>query len=240
MAEVALLVLEEIPHFLDRPGRHLAASDARLVHQREVDVEGWDQGHVALEHEVDPLVIDQIAVLDAGNAGPQSVLDAGRTFGVSERAADPGSLRLFDDGANLIDGELGRVGEVRGGPDSAGRHDLDPVRAGPDLEPRGASHCIGPIGDAGREIAHLGGDDRAGGGPLIAVAAGLGERLAADLGSGTRERARGEGPLDPRRGVARVTDGSDTALEELASGLETAHDDVRRRALDPVVDRFET
>jgi hypothetical protein len=28
---------------------------------------------------------------------------------------------------------------------------------------------------------------------------------------GTREGARGEGPLDPRRGVARVTDGRDTA-----------------------------
>ena len=115
MAEVVLLALEEIAHLLDRPWRHLASGDAILVHEREVDVERRDERNIALEHEVDALVIDQVAVLDAGNAGVESVLDAGRPFGVGQRAADACRARLLDDRPNLLNRELRGIGRVSGG-----------------------------------------------------------------------------------------------------------------------------
>ena len=151
----------------------------------------------------------------------------------------PAALRLLDDGPHLFDCELRRVRRVRRGPHAARGHDLDPVGARPDLEPGGTSDRVRPVGDARRQVAHLRPDDRAGGGPPVVVATGLRQRLAADLRPGTGKGARCEGALDPRGGPARVADGGHAAFEEFPPCLETAHHYVRRRALDPVVDRLE-
>ena len=239
MAEVALLVFEEIAHLLDRPGWNLAAGDSLLVHQGEVDVESGHERDVTLEHQVDPFIVDEVAVLDAGDACTQRVLDAGRAFGVSQRAVDAGGAGFLNNGPHLLDGELRRVGGVGGRPDSAGGHDLDPVGAGSNLQPGRAPNRIRSVGYARRQVAHLGPNDRAGRRPPVVMAPRLGERLAADLGTRSRECAGVECPLDPGRCPAGVANSSHAALEKLTPGLEATHHDVCGRALDPIVDRLE-
>ena len=236
MAEVALLPFEQVSHLLDGPGRDFAACDTSLVHQGEVDVESRHERHVTLEHQIDPLVVDQVAVLDAADAGPQRILDTGRSFCVRQRASDAGRARLFDDDADLLLRELGGVGSVRGREDSARRHDLDPIRPGPDLEPRRAPDGLGPVGNPGRQITHLGADQCPRWRPFVAVAAGLGERPAADLRPWTRKRARCEGALDTRRSMAGIADRGHAGLEEVAPGLERSNDYVGGGTLDLVVD----
>ena len=149
VSEVGLLAFEEVAHLLDRPGRDFAARHPVLVHQGEVDVEGRHERHVPLEHQVDALVVDQVAVLDAGDAGAKRVLDPGGAFGVGQGALDSSRLRLLDDRPDLLDRELAGVGAVRGREHSAGGHDLDPVRSGPDLQPRGPSDRVRPSASPG-------------------------------------------------------------------------------------------
>ena len=102
----------------------LAAHDAGLL-----EVKARHHGHVALQQQLQPFVIDEGRVLDAVVASPQRVLDA------LGGAAVAGDLELVvvrggDDGVHLLEGHAQRVMVVLIGPCGiAGRIRLHPLDA---------------------------------------------------------------------------------------------------------------
>jgi len=239
VTEARLLALEEVAHLLDCPGRNVAARDPLLVHQREVDEERGDQRDVPLEHQVDPLFVDEIAVLDARDAGTQRVLDAGRAFGVRQCAANARRGRFLDDRSDLVDRELAGIGRVGGRQNSAGGHHLDPIRARPYLEACRAPDRIYSVGDPGRQVGRVRLQHGPRRGPAVAVPTGLGKRRAANLRPRTGESAARERPLDAGRCVPRIANGGHASFQEGAAGLQCPNDQIRGRPLNLLRDGLE-
>ncbi len=98
----------------------------------------WSRGwhpHAALQHHVDAVVVEKIGMFDALHAGPDAVLDPRRAMRV-DGARLSRLVGLLDGGAHLRFLELRRADLVALGQDTAGRHQLDAVRAGANLFPR--------------------------------------------------------------------------------------------------------
>ena len=153
-----------------------------------------DEVRPALGHQLDRLVVEQRAVLDRADAGPDGPLDPLRAVRVrgDERAGEPA---LLDRGAQLVLGEL-RQPRVRArGQHGAGRDHLDEVGAVAEDLPDVRAHLVHARGDAEPQLVR---DDR------VDVRRQAGE-VAAAAGTGhVRSRAQHPGAGDPP-GVDRLT-----------------------------------
>jgi hypothetical protein len=112
------------------------------------DLERGHECHVAGEHHLDRLVVQEVAVLDAVHAGSQSGLDAG---GPDRMRGDPAAraVRLARGSPHLLFGQLlpaGLPDELAGPTADPGRgHDLDPVGSGPKLRRAAARASSAPL-----------------------------------------------------------------------------------------------
>jgi len=189
--------------------------------------------------EVDALVVDEIAMFDAGDTGAQGVFDPARALSMSQGSVDASRPGLLHDDPNLVDAELARVRRVGCGEHSAGSHDLDPIGTGPNLQTSGFANLFDAVADARRQIAGVGLKDDARRRPSVAVAAGLGEWRTADLSSRPRERTRRECPFDAGRRVPRVANRGDARLQELAASFEGPHNKIGGGPLNLIRYRFQ-
>ena len=88
-------------------------------------------------------------MLDRANAGPDGVREPRSTVRVCGHVL-PLALGLVDGHGDLLRGELGDQGHVVLGDEPAGRRELDPVGAGPEIRPNDPPHLIGPVSEVGR------------------------------------------------------------------------------------------
>ncbi len=117
-------------------------------HIHAVDQRGRrDEEGAAFCHQLDGLVVQQEAVLDAVDArlhrSPHRVGPV-RVRGHLEAAP----VGLVDDGTQLRVGVALRAGGARMGHDTPGSADLDEPRPVLDLVPHGPAHLVDPVGDA--------------------------------------------------------------------------------------------
>ena len=123
-----------------RAGRH-GIEDALGRHERR------DQPRAALQHHLDRLVVEEDAVLDAADAGPDGGLDPGRPLGMGHDR-DAGGVRLGDQDVQLVVAEVPVARVVARRQDPARGAHLDLVGAGPDDLARRAAHLVRAVHDA--------------------------------------------------------------------------------------------
>ena len=159
------------------------------------------------------LVVDEVGVLDAADPGRDGAGDRAAGVGVCGDVAVR-RLGLLDHRLDLGERVLGGVDPVRGRGDAAARHDLDVVRALAQLVPRGGAYRGDPVGDAADARARrvvLVGDPTAR--ARVAVATGLGERLAAEEHLRAGHQPFPLGVVDPVVRAADVTHGREAAAQ---------------------------
>ena len=170
-------------------------------------------------------------MLDRAHAALQAARDRPRGVGVAGDV-QVGRLGLLDGGADLLDGELDAVDPVGGRGDAAAEHELDVVRAAADLLARGAAHLGHAVADPaahGHGVGRL--ERHAPAGALVGVAAGLGERLAAEDEARPGEQPLLDGLGEAPIGAADVAHGGEAALEHPAQDAGGVGGDVVGRPL---------
>ncbi len=179
-----------------------------------------------LAREVARLVVQPVAVLDAGDAGPDGVEDAGPPLGVCGDGLPAVPADLVDDGLHLLDGQALVVRIVVGAAHASGRADLDQVGAGAQHAADGEADLVDGVGDLGHPAGQVG----AVGEGDVAVPAGVAERAHRGLQPRSDDPAGLDGRAVARREAGEVAGGGDACVEGLAHpGRRVEHQ--KRRVL---------
>jgi hypothetical protein len=123
--------------------------------------------------------IEQVAMLDRAHPRPDRALDRARRIGVRHHVF-AGVLGFLADRAHLLDRVLRALDRVVGAHHAAARHDLEVVRAVPQLLARGAAHLRHAVANRAKEPEACAGAEHRfrAARPRIRVPAGLRERPA--------------------------------------------------------------
>src|SRR5439155_19319833 len=165
------------------------------------------------------LIAEEVAVLNAADAGFEAAGDALRVISVGENVGVSHS-GLLDCRLKLGDGELRGVDRVGGRGGAAGGHHLDLGRAATELVAGGLLNLIGAVADdeAGNEAADAVLDRVLVWRPPVAVAAGLRQEGAARQNARPSEEAVRD-DLRPRRvEPTGVANGGEALIERLLDG----------------------
>ncbi len=205
---------------------------ATLPLQRPVGDQGRHEEGVAGTQQRQAFGVEQVAMLDAAHPGPQRPVD--RPRGVGVRADVPvGRRRLLDRRSDLRDRILRRVDAVGGGGDAAGGHDLEVVRAPPQLLPGGPPDGVHPVGHRAdpRPEAASGRRPSVAGRPHVAVTAGLAQRVPAEEQPRPGQQALGLGAGQAVIGAAHVAHGGEPAAQHRPHGPGGVRGDVGARSV---------
>ena len=180
--------------------------------------EGGHQEGAVLQHQVDGLVVQEDAVLDGVDPGPDCVLDPLCSLGMGHDLDSPAEAAFLDHDPQLLLGELGEFRVVRGAEDAAGGADLDHLRAGPQDLPHLLAHLLHAVAEAAG-VARVGREEVqgvAGEHPAVPVAAGGGEDGDADLHAGAQDQPLLHGLLHAHVRAPGVPHAGDAGLHRAA------------------------